>query len=66
MPIKTLLLPECNFQVDSTVTLLSSNATYTLRLNKPLQQQFEFIWTSFTVVDKTDVSSNETSTEATN
>ena len=64
MPIKTLLLPECNFEIDSIVTLLSSNATYTLRLNKPIQQQFEFIWTSFTVVDK--VSSSETATEATN
>jgi hypothetical protein len=64
MPIKTLLLPECDFEVDSTVTLLSSNATYTLRLNRPIQQQFEFIWTSFTVVDKADVSSSEPSTEA--
>jgi len=57
MPINTLLLPECHFKVDSTVTLLSSDATYTLRLNEPIQQQFEFIWTSFTVVDKASVSS---------
>jgi len=56
MPINTLLLPECHFKVDSTVTLLSSDATYTLRLNEPIQQQFEFIWTSFTVVDKASVS----------
>ncbi len=55
MPINTLLLPACNFKADSTVTLLSSDATYTLRLNAPLQQQFEFIWTSFTVVDKAEV-----------
>jgi hypothetical protein len=66
MPIKTLLLPECNFEINGTVTLLASNATYTLRLNKPIQQQFEFIWTSFTVVSKADASSGETSTEATN
>ena len=66
MPIKTLLLPECDFEVDSIVTLLSSNATYTLRLNKPIQQQFEFIWTSFTVVHKVDVSGGETSTKAAN
>ena len=55
MPINTLLLPACNFKVDSTVTLLSSDATYTLRLNAPIQQQFEFIWTSFAVVDKAEV-----------
>ncbi len=58
MPINTLLLPECHFKVDSTVTLLSSDATYTLRLNEPIQQQFEFIWTSFTVVEKASVSSS--------
>jgi hypothetical protein len=55
MPINTLLLPACNFKVDSTVTLLSSDATYTLRLNAPIQQQFEFIWTSFAVVDKAEL-----------
>jgi len=58
MPINTLLLPACDFKVDSTVTLLSSDATYTLRLNEPIQQQFEFIWTSFTVVDKADVATS--------
>lgn len=55
MPISTLLLPACNLQIDSTVTLLSSDATYTLRLNAPIQQQFEYLWTSFTVVDKAEV-----------
>lgn len=58
MPIKTLLLPECNFTVDSTVTLLSSDATYTLRLSEPIKHQFEFIWTSFIVVNKAQVSGN--------
>jgi hypothetical protein len=55
MPINTLLLPAYDFKADSTITLLSSDATYTLRLNEPIQHQFEFIWTSFTVVDKADV-----------
>ena len=57
MPIKTLLLPARDFKSDSVVRLLSSNATYTLRLNNPIQQQFEFIWTSFTVIDKVQASS---------
>ena len=52
MPIKTLLLPARNFKADCDVTLLSSNATYTLRLNQPIQQQFEFVCTSFTVTNK--------------
>ena len=52
MPIKTLLLPAREFRVGSVVTLLSSNATYRMRLNEPLQQQFEFVLTSFTVLEK--------------
>ncbi len=52
MPIKTLLLPAREFRAGSVVTLLSSNATYRMRLNEPLQQQFEFVLTSFSVVEK--------------
>jgi len=52
MPIKTLLLPACEFRARSVVTLLSSNATYRMRLNEPLQQQFEFVLTSFSVIEK--------------
>ena len=52
MPIKTLLLPVREFRAGKVVTLLSSNATYRMRLNEPLQQQFEFVLTSFSVIEK--------------
>ena len=52
MPIKTLLLSACAFRTDSDVTLLSSNATYRMRLSKPIQHQFEYVWTSFAVIDE--------------
>jgi hypothetical protein len=52
MPIKTLLFPAREFRTGCDVTLLSSNATYTMRLNEPIQQQFEYVWTSFVVIDK--------------
>jgi hypothetical protein len=52
MPIKTLLLPAHDFRTDANVTLLSSNATYRMRLNEPLQQQFEYVWTSFSLLDE--------------
>jgi hypothetical protein len=51
MPIKTLLLPVRKFSADSKLTLLSSKSSYTLRLNEPIQQQFEYLWTSFTVIE---------------
>jgi hypothetical protein len=52
IPIKTLLLPAREFRAGCVVTLLSSNATYRMRLNEPLQQQFEFVLTSFSVIEK--------------
>jgi hypothetical protein len=52
MPIKTVLLPAREFRADSDVTLLSSSATYRMRLNEPIQQQFEYVWTSFAVIGK--------------
>ena len=56
MPIKTLLLPARDFTSDCVLRLLSSNATYALRLNHTIQQQFEFIQSSFTVIDKVQAS----------
>jgi hypothetical protein len=52
MPIKTLLLPANDFRTDSDVTLLSSNATYRMRLSEPIQQQYEYVWTSFALIDE--------------
>ncbi len=52
MPIKTLLLPAHDFRTDSDVTLLSSDATYRMRLSEPIQQQFEYVWTSFALIDE--------------
>jgi hypothetical protein len=52
MPIKTLLLSAHDFRTDSDVTLLSSSATYRMRLSEPIQQQFEYVWTSFALIDE--------------
>jgi hypothetical protein len=52
MPIRTLLVPATAFDAGTTLTLISSKATYTLRLNKPLEQQAGFVWASFAVIDK--------------
>jgi hypothetical protein len=52
MPIKTLLVPASVFNAGGAITLLSSTAIYTLHLNKPLEQQSDFVWTSFAVIDK--------------
>jgi len=53
MPIRTLLLPAREYRSSAGATLLSSNATYELRLNEPIRRQMEFVWTPFTVTRKT-------------
>lgn len=65
MPIKTLLVPASVFNAGRAVTLLSSTATHTLRLSKPLEQQSDFVWTSFTVIDKGAATSQMLNTTAT-
>jgi hypothetical protein len=52
MPIRTLLLPAREYRSTGDATLLSSNATYELRLNEPIRRQTEFVWTPFTVTQK--------------
>ena len=52
MPIKTLLFPTRDFKAGCDVTLLASNAVYRMRLSEPIQQQFEYVWTSFSVIEK--------------
>ena len=64
MPIKTLLVPASAFNATRAITLLSSTATYTLRLNKPLEQQSDFVWTSFAVIDKVAPASRQVSSTA--
>jgi hypothetical protein len=51
-PNKTILLPTREFRAGGDVTLLTSTATYRMRLNDPIQQQFEFVVTSFGVIDE--------------
>lgn len=52
MPVKTLVVPARVFDAGRAVTLLTSAATYSLRLNDPFEQQSEFVWTSFTVIER--------------
>ncbi len=52
LPIKTILLPACEFSPGGEFTLLSSSATYRMRLNEAIQQQFEYVLTSFSIIGK--------------
>jgi hypothetical protein len=53
LPIRTLLLPACEFKAGCSMTLLSSDASYVLRLHEPIRRELDVVWTSFTVVART-------------
>jgi len=52
LPIKTLVVPAHAFNAGQVVTLLSSSAAYSLRFNKPLEEHADFVWTTFTLIDR--------------
>jgi hypothetical protein len=51
-PLKTLLLPAFEFKAGHRMTLLSTTASYGLRLKEPLEVQIDFAWAPFEVVTK--------------
>jgi hypothetical protein len=51
IPIKTLLMPPCEFVRGRVVTMLSTTKEVVIRLKEPLELQAEFVWTSFETLD---------------
>ena len=52
LPIKTLVLPARRFAPEDLLTLQSSTAVYTVRLKEPLEEQGDFLWSPFEVVER--------------
>ena len=50
LPIKTLVVPVEAFDEGQLVTLLSSEARYSMRFNKALEHHAGFVWTTFTLL----------------
>jgi hypothetical protein len=54
VPLRTLLLPARDVGWHRKVTLLASNAIYTLRMHEPIRREREFVVAPFTVVGRAD------------
>jgi hypothetical protein len=50
LPIKTMLVPVAAFEEGRVMTLMSSEARYSLRFNKALEHHADFVWTTFTLI----------------
>jgi hypothetical protein len=64
LPIKTLVLPARRFAPEERLTLRSATAVHTVALKEPLEEQGDFIWTPFEIVDQ-DPAENSVAVEAT-
>lgn len=51
LPIKTLLMPACEFAAGRVFRMLSVSREVRIRLKEPLEHQIDFVWTSFEFVE---------------
>ena len=51
IPIKTLIVPADEYSPGRVLTMLSTTNETAVRLKEPIEQQRDFVWTSFDVVD---------------
>jgi cyclic-di-GMP-binding protein len=52
MPIKTLILPAHDVAPNGRVTLRSTTFVYTMQLKEPIEEQGDFFWSPFDIVDR--------------
>lgn len=58
VPIKTLLMPACEFAAGRLLTMLSASRESRIRLKKPLEHQIDFVWTSFEFIGSGSLASD--------
>ena len=51
IPIKSLIVPAHEYRRGRVLTMLSTTNETAVRLKEPIEQQRDFVWTSFDVVD---------------
>jgi hypothetical protein len=51
IPIKTLIVPACDFSKGRVVSMQSTRREVAVRLKKPIEYQTDFVWTTFEFVD---------------
>ena len=52
LPIKTLVLPACGLAPGDRVSVRSGTSEHTVRLKEPLEEQADFIWSPFEILDQ--------------
>ena len=51
LPIKTLILPPCGLSPGDRVFLRAGPSLHTIRLKQPLEEQADFVWSPFEILD---------------
>ena len=65
LPVKTLVLPARKFDPDDRLILRSATTLFTIQLKKPIEEQGDFVWLPFEIVDSTPRQKPAVAAEAT-
>jgi hypothetical protein len=52
LPMKTLVLPACGLSPGDRLSVRSRKSVHTIRLKEPLEEQSDFIWSPFEILDR--------------
>jgi hypothetical protein len=52
MPVKTVIVPAGTSVNGHCLTVASASAEFTVRLKQPIEEQAEFLWLPYEVVDR--------------
>ena len=52
LPMKTLVMPTCERASGDRLSVRSRAAVYTIQLKEPLEEQAEFVWSPFDILDR--------------
>jgi hypothetical protein len=52
LPMKTLVLPACGLSPGTLLSVRSRRSVHTIRLKEPLEEQADFIWSPFEILDR--------------
>ncbi len=64
LPIKTLVLPARRFTPEGLLKLRSRSAVYAVRLKEPLEEQADFLWSPFEIVERRSAEIVDTGVDA--
>ena len=65
-PMKTLVIPVCGLSAGARLEIRARTSVHTVRLKEPLEEQADFIWTPFEILERQIKNEGASDDEASN